>query len=227
MEDIIIDNPNVQCTQDQRNRNNSNNCIDCRESLPSFTVKKQNTPLSKHKNTNLLETYTSTKIKNGNILDNLHKKIYFLEFLPKTNLNSIEYYLNNTLKNKKFQNNQDGSKVNSFVLPQIGNSTIHNLNNNTLINISSQVEDEIPYNISEHLLPLGEDENIIKILKNNDYFQDQTNDVFNLILSELIYISASQGMKIYDLNDESNYFFIINKGSVNLIKNNKLNEKLY
>lgn len=31
-------------------------------------------------------------------------------------------------------------------------------------------------------------------------------------------------MKIYDLNDESNYFFIINKGSVNLVKNIKLNE---
>ena len=224
MEDIIIDNPNVQYTQDQRNRKNSNNYIDCRESLPSITAKKQNTPISKHKNTNLVETYTSTKIKNGNILDNLHKKIFFLEFIPKTNLNSIEYYLNNTLKNQKVSNNQEGSKVNSFVIPQFGNSTINNLNNNTLANIISQVEDEVPYNITEHSIPLGEEENIIKILKNNDYFQDQTNDVFNLVLSELLYISAFKGMKIYDLNDESNYFFIINKGSVNLVKNIKLNE---
>ena len=105
MEDIIIDNPNFQNTQDQKNRNNSNNCLDCRESLPSFNAKKQNTPLSKYKNTNLLETYTSTKIKNGNIFDNLHKKIYFLEFFSKTNLNSIEYYLNSTLENKKLHQN--------------------------------------------------------------------------------------------------------------------------
>ena len=81
-------------------------------------------------------------------MDNLHKKIYFLEFISKNNLNSIEYYLNNTLKNKKVTNNQDGSKVNSLVVPQFGNSTINNLNNNTLVNIISQVEDEIPYNIS-------------------------------------------------------------------------------
>jgi len=153
-------------------------------------------------------------------LENLHKKIYFFEFIPKTNLNSIEYYLNNTLKSKKVQNNQDGSRVNSFVIPQFGNSTINNLNNNTLVNIISQVEDEIPYNISEHFLPLGEEENIIKILKSNDYFQDQTNDAFSLVLNELIYISAFKGMKIYDLNDESNYFFIINKGSVKVIRNN-------
>lgn len=90
---------------------------------------------------------------------------YFLEFIPKTNLNSIEYYLNNTLKNQKVSNNQEGSKVNSFVIPQFGNSTINNLNNNTLANIISQVEDEVPYNITEHSIPLGEEENIIKILK--------------------------------------------------------------
>ena len=222
-EDIIIDNPNAPGTQDQRNRNNSNNNIDCRESLPSFTVNKNYIPLSKHKDTNLLETYTSTKNKTANILDNLHKKIYFLEFIAKTNLNSIEYYLNNTLKSKKVSNNPDGSKVNSFVLPQFGNSTINNLNNNTLVNIISQVEDEIPYNISEHSVPLADEENIIKILKNNDYFQDQNNDVLGLVLSELIYISAFKDMKIYDVNDESNYFFIINKGSVNLVKNNTHN----
>ena len=76
-------------------------------------------------------------------------------------------------------------------------------------------------------MPLSNEENIIKILKNNDYFQDQTNDIFNLVLNETIYISVFKGMKIYDINDISNYFFIINKGSVNFEKNenNKQNSE--
>ena len=123
-------------------------------------------------------------------------------------------------------NNQDcGSRINSIVLPQFGNSTINNLNNNTLVNIISQVEDEIPYNISEHQMPLSDEDNIIKILKSKDYFQDQSNEVLSLVLGEILYISAFKGMKIYDLNDESNYFFIIYKGSANLIKNYQPNEK--
>ena len=147
--------------------------------------------------------------------------------MPRNNINSVEYYLNNYLKNKKISVNQgvpEGSKLNSFVIP-VGNSTIHHLNNNNLSNIISQEEEEIPYNITEHQMPLSDEENIIKILKNNDNFQDQTNDIFNLVLSEILYISVYKGMKIYDTNDTSNYFFIINKGSVNLIKSHNYIEK--
>ena len=116
-------------------------------------------------------------------------------------------------------NTQDvGSRINSIVIPQFGNSTINNLNNNTLVNIISQVEDEIPYNISEHQMPLSDEDNIIKILKNKDYFQDQSNEILSLVLGEIIYISAFKGMKIYDLHDESNYFFIIYKSIVNIFK---------
>ena len=147
--------------------------------------------------------------------------------MPRNNINSVEYYLNNYLKNNKVSANQgvpEGSKLNSFVIP-VGNSTIHHLNNNNLSNIISQEEEEIPYNITEHQMPLSDEENIIKILKNNDNFQDQTNDIFNLVLSEILYISVYKGMKIYDTNDTSNYFFIINKGSVNLIKSHNYIEK--
>ena len=133
--------------------------------------------------------------------------------------------MNNILKNKRMNNQDCGSRINSIVLPQFGNSTINNLNNNTLVNIISQVEDEIPYNISEHQMPLSDEDNIIKILKSKDYFQDQSNEVLSLVLGEILYISAFKGMKIYDLNDESNYFFIIYKGSANLIKNYQPNEK--
>ena len=66
-------------------------------------------------------------------------------------------------------------------------------------------------------MPLLDEENIIKTLKNNDYFQE-TNDIFNSVINETIYISAYKDMKIYDNNDLSNYFFIVNKGYVNLTK---------
>ena len=147
-------------------------------------------------------------------MDSLTKKIHFLEFMQKHNINSVEYYLNNYLKNQKLENNQEDDPA------QIGNSTIRKVNTN-LGNVSQDDEEIIPYNINEHEMPLLDEENIIKILKNNDYFQDQTNDIFNLVLNETIYISVFKGMKIYDINDTSNYFFIINKGSVNLEKNEK------
>ena len=147
-------------------------------------------------------------------MDSLTKKIHFLEFMQKHNINSVEYYLNNYLKNQKLENNQEDDPA------QIGNSTIRKVNTNLGI-VSQDDEEIIPYNINEHEMPLLDEENIIKILKNNDYFQDQTNDIFNLVLNETIYISLFKGMKIYDINDTSNYFFIINKGSVNLEKNEK------
>ena len=123
-----------------------------------------------------------------------------MEFNSKNKLNSIEFYLNNTLKNKN-----------------IINTTLNN--NNSILDkkISQYEEDNTPYNISEYLMPLLDEENIIKILKNNDYFQE-TNDIFNLVINEIIYISASKGMTIYDNNDLSNYFFIVNKGYANLVK---------
>ena len=73
-------------------------------------------------------------------------------------------------------------------------------------------------------MPLLDEENIIKVLKNNDCFVDQTSDTFNLVISEILYVSASKGMKIYDINDISNFFFIVNKGSINLIKNHNKKE---
>lgn len=183
-------------------------------SLPSISVNKHNknmNPSSNKNDTNLIETLTSTKNKMANVLDSLTKKIHFLEFMQRHNINSVEYYLNNYLKNKHLENNQEDDPA------QMGNSSIRKINTNT-VNASQEEEEIIPYNINEHEMPLLDEENIIKILKNNDYFQDQTNDIFNLVLNETIYISVFKGMKIYDINDTSNYFFIINKGSVNLEK---------
>ena len=154
-------------------------------------------PQSIKQDTNLIETFTSTK-KQQSVVGGLFKKIHFLEFTQKEQTSSVEYYLNNYLKNNR----------------NVSNSFVNNGSPNTKRN-SIEIED-MPYNISEHLMPLLDEENIIKILKNNDFFQEQGNDMYNLLLNEIIYISVFKGMKIYDINDTSNYFFIINKGSIEM-----------
>ena len=171
-----------------------------KESLPTLVGNKQNknlNPQSNNKDTNLIETFTSTK-KQQSVVGGLFKKIHFLEFSQKDQTNSVEYYLNNYLKNNK-------NIANSFV------------NNGSPTGKRNSLElEEMPYNISEHLMPMLDEENIMKILKNNDFFQEQANDIYNLVLNEIIYISVFKGMKIYDIDDTSNYFFIINKGNIEL-----------
>ena len=162
-------------------------------------------------NTNLIETYTSTKNK-GSIVGGLFKKILLLEFTQKSNTNSVEYYLNNYFKNKN-----------------LGNGTVAEISNESCspMNKKGSHECEYPYNLSEYLMPLLDEENIVKILKNNDYFQDQNNDIFNLVLNEIMYITAFKGMKIYDINDLSNFFFIVNKGSVIIDKKSTSNKNVH
>ena len=85
-----------------------------------------------------------------------------------------------------------------------------NVTTNIAINNSmkiSQEEEEIPYTLSEYLMPLIDEENIIKILKNNDYFQE-TNDIINFVFNEIVYISAFKGITIYDTQDLSNFFLL-------------------
>ena len=194
--DIPIPNDNANEIIPQIQKNTIN------DSIQSPAVNKQNknlNPPSNKQDTNLIETYTSTKNKFSGE-GGLFKKIHFLEFNKKNYTNSIEFYLNNFLKNKNLINSIE-------------------FNNNSPINkkLSKDFE-ETPYNISEQILSLLDEESIIKILKNNDYFQDQSIDIFNLVINEIIYISVNKGMKIYDINDLSNYFFIINKGSVSSAK---------
>ena len=177
-----------------------NNANEGNNSLPSSAVKLNK---GNKETTGLKETYSSIKNKNS-VVGGLFKKIHLLEFNQKSIINSVEYYLNNYLKNKN-----------------VINGTVADISNDSLSPINKKMsshEIEYPYNLSEHFMPLLDEENIIKILKNNDYFQDQNNDIFNLVLSEIIYITAFQGMRIYDMNDLSNYFFIINKGSVSVNK---------
>ena len=162
--------------------------------------------------TNILGAFNSPKnkeiINNGNILNNIpSKKINLFEFVPKSDSNSFEFYLNNVLKNNKSNN-----------FPPIGNGQI----GTSLFPTGDKINgnsNEIPFVVSEYQMPLTDEENISRILKLNDYFQDQTEELINLVINEIIYIIIPKEAKIYDINDISNYYYIINKGTVNLIKN--------
>ena len=197
---------------------------------------------SNKQDSNIKETFSSTKNKDvimSSLINNPNmKKIYHLEFIQKNNNNkSVEYYLNNILKKHKSSfppitniTNQINSslfkpsaKTNGANLLTFKNSGIGNI---ILTNI--QDDDDPPFNCSEHAFPLSDEENISKILKSNYYFQDQTQDIINLIITEILYITIPKDTTIYDLNDLSNYYFIIKKGKINLIRNkeNKRNSRI-
>ena len=202
--------------------------------------------------TNIIETYTSLKnkeiqnqsnipnndnnnqINNINTLNNtLYKQIHLFEFRPKKNSNTLEYFLNNLLKYNKFNfPSIPNGQINSSLFPPSGNNINKNpnsipngMNNNVNPNKIQEEEEELPFNVSEYNMPLIDEENISKLLRLNEYFEDQTEDMINLIVNEIIYVTVPKDGKIYDLNDLSNYYYIINKGRVNVIKN-KDNKKL-
>ena len=186
--------------------NKGTNLNDGKESLPSLSANRQSKNVNNPSITNFKETNVSTRNRTSAV-GGLFKKISLIEFTDKTN--SIEYYLNNSIKNKN---------------KEIGNSTINNNFTSSPMNkkISSE-EIENPYNLGEYLMPLLDEENIIKILKSYDYFQDQNIDIFSMVIGEIMYISAVKGAKIYEANDLSNFFYIINKGRVKLIKSESSN----
>ena len=219
------------------NNLNANNNMEPRETIPTLNlyqpVKNSSFFDTNKQEKNILDTGTSPKnkenlinnnnninnINNPNIMNNnLFKKINYFEFVPNKKSHSVEFYLNNVLKNNKSNFPQVGNpQVNSSLFRPTSNIS----NNNKDINGNGNAlnEEEIPFNFSEYQMPIVDEENISKILKLIDCFQDQTEDIINLVINEIIYIKAPKETKIYDINDLSNYYYIINKGTVNLIRN--------
>ena len=200
---------------------------------------------SNKQDTNIVETFTSPKnkeVQNQNNIHNneninpinkinslnntLYKQIHLFEFRPKKNSYTLEYYLSNLLKYNKYNFPAiPNGQINSSLFPPSGNNNINKNSNNIPNGMNNfpdpnkvQEEEELPFIVSEYNMPLIDEENISKLLRVNDYFQDQTEDMINLIVNEIIYVTVPKDGKIYDLNDLSNYYYIINKGRVNLIK---------
>ena len=74
-------------------------------------------------------------------------------------------------------------------------------------------------------MPLSEEKKVSQILKTNTYFQEQNQNIIDSLLTELIYLTVPKDTLIYNMEDISNYFYIINKGKVKLIKEKKEDEE--
>ena len=186
-----------------------------------------------NKDSNIKETFSSTKNVGSSIANNYNaKKIFLFEFIHKYNNNSIEYYLNNILKNKKtniqpqvtshissslFKPSQK-TNLNNLTLNYNQNSNIKNSGIGYIMSSNLQDDEDAPFNVSDTNFSIFDEENIAKILKLNDYFQEQTQETINMIINEIIYITIPKEATIYNMDDLSNYFYIIKKGKVNLIK---------
>ena len=188
-----------------------------------------------HNLNNIQNNENNNPINKINTLNNtLYKQIHLFEFHPKKDSYTLEYYLNNLLKYNKFSfPSIPNGQINSSLFHPSGNNIMNKnsnnipngMNSNTNFSKIQEEEEELPFNVSEYNMPLIDEENISKQLRLNYYFQDQTEDMINLIVNEIIYVTVPKDGKIYDLNDVSNYYYIINKGRVNLIKN-KDNKKM-
>ena len=109
-----------------KNDINANDCKNYSPSLLASRQNKNNNPSSNKQDTNLVETYTSTKNK-GSVVGALFKKIPLLEFPSRKYLNSVEFYLNNILKNKYIINSPINKNSNIYKLSQDIEETPYNV----------------------------------------------------------------------------------------------------
>ena len=194
-----------------------------------------NKELSSDKNIN---KETSSNLNNNN------DKIFFQENFKKINLfdfkrtnNTIEYYLNKSLKNitaiKEFNKGNRGSLATINKDNQINiniNADSNSIKYSKLLTSKKERREIQNFIISEYNMPLTDQEKISDILKSKTYFQDQNQNIIVTILNDIKYLKVPKDVIIYDSNDISNYFYIINKGKAILkkqkeIKTGKENEE--
>ena len=178
----------------------------------------------------------SNKISNK---DNSDKKIYDNNNYKKINLfeflqikKTVEYYLNCSLKDLAQNNDKEVTKEKEQSLIQTNNELNININVNLKsTNVSKIItkfwdnNESSNFNVIEYQMPLTDEAKISQILKSNTYFQDQNQTIIDSLLTELVYLTIPKDTIIYNTNDISNYFYIINKGKVKLIKEEKHNEE--
>ena len=117
---------------------------------------------------------------------------------------TVEYYLN-VFYNKKKNN----LSLNDPSRTKIKNSSISYKDDDNLTNI-----EDLPFKQKEHILSSGEEDKIIKILKNQIVFQGVSPEILSVIASEILILTIPEGKIIYDISDDGNFFYIIGKGKV-------------
>ena len=188
--------------------------------------------LASKTDSNVRDTFSPSKFRNSAIMNN-SKTIYHLEIKPDIELNNtVEYYLNILLKHKKMNYSSILNNKNDSAFTTNINNKSSNFNNNLSVNgnkkeifDSLSTQEDLPFNYLEHNISSFEDENLMKIIKSQYSFENQPQEILNLIASEIIYLTIPKNKTIYDQNDDGNFFYIIQKGSVTLKKNNQTDFK--
>ena len=178
------------------------------------------------------DTFCPSKLRSSAIGNNT-KTIYHLEVKPDVELtNTVEFYLNILLKHKKVNYSSILNNRNDSAFTTNINNKLNNPNNNLCVNDnrkeifdSMTSQEDLPFNYLEHNTSLSEDENVMKILKSQYSFRNQPQEILNLVTSEIIFLTVPKNKIIYNQNDDSNFFYIIQKGSVTLQKNNQIDFK--
>ena len=148
----------------------------------------------------------------------------------------MEYYLNCSLKNITPISDKEVNKASdqSLIEKNNGNNELNNIANGNLknTNFSKIISTKFLENneassfiVLEHKMPVTDEEQISKVLNSSTYFQDQNQNLIESLLTELVYLTVPKDTIIYNTNDISNYFYILNKGKVKLIKIGKNHEE--
>ena len=171
---------------------NSGNVV-VKDSIPSTGV---NNKLANPKTRASIENIKNSTVSLGLM------KIPCFEWKNDTNkgTKTAEYYLNIYYQKKKINSSE------------ISLSNIKSKRRDSEESISNI--DELPFIFKERSLPMGEEDKIIKILKNQIVFQGVSPEILSVIASEMIMLLLPEGKIIYDITDDGNFFYIIGKGKV-------------
>ena len=198
----------------------------------SFTnIKKEKEENKENININEINNKDSSEKE---ISDENYKKINLFEF--REIKNTVEYYLNCSLKNITPISDKEVNKASdqSLIEKNNGNNELNNIANGNLKNtnfskiISTKFlenNESSSFIVLEHKMPVTDEEQISKVLNSSTYFQDQNQNLIESLLTELVYLTVPKDTIIYNTNDISNYFYIVNKGKVKLIKIGKNHEE--
>ena len=150
-----------------------------------------------------------------------YKIINLFEFQQKTN--TVEYFLNLSLKNKKSLTIKETKQLN--FTNNNGNISFPSPKEISEKKYLTEPKDPPPFNITEYKMPLNDINKVSKILNSNTLFQNENQNIVELIVTEIMYLVIPKDTIIYDTNDISNFFYIINKGNANLIKKKEIKDE--
>ena len=128
--------------------------------------------------------------------------------------------VNKAHEHSLIQTNNGNNEININI-----NVNLKNTNISKIISTKFFDNNDSNFDVLEYQMPLADEKKISQILKSLTYFQDQNQNLIDSLITELEYLTIPKGTVIYNTNDISNYFYIINKGKVKLIKVEKTNEE--